>query len=153
MAAAIRRAGAETVRATPKELAGTYLALRLALVLGAVMILQACEVAERLDLSLPRLGAPKAPPEPLYMQLRDDDIRLADLTVQRALETALSGATRSWRSAVTGNSGMVTPKRTYRTKSGTFCRTYTEVVVIGNKSELYGDTACRDRNGIWNPIE
>lgn len=91
--------------------------------------------------------------EPLFMQLTEEDVRLANLTVQEGLETALSGATMNWRNTKSGNSGSVTPKRTYRLQTGSFCRTYDETVTIGTATELYEFTACRDEEGGWQPVD
>lgn len=94
-----------------------------------------------------------ADPPPLYMKMTDDDVLLADMTLQRTLETTLSNSTISWRNTVSGNSGSVTPRRTYKTKGGFYCRQYVEVILVGSKTELYRDTACRDANGVWKPVE
>lgn len=112
-----------------------------------------------LSVSLSLLGActttPSAPPEqqPLYLAMSDDDVAIADATVQDTLENVLSGATTVWRNASSGNSGAITPKDTFKAKGGFFCRVYEETLSIGAKIESYTDTACRDTDGLWKPIE
>lgn len=91
--------------------------------------------------------------EPLFMQLTEEDVRLANLTVQGGLETALSGTTMRWRNTKSGNSGSVTPRSTYRLPIGSFCRTYDETVTIGTTTELYEFSACRGKEGVWQPID
>lgn len=84
--------------------------------------------------------------------MSDDDITLADQTVQRALEDEPSGTALEWRNGSSGNSGSVTPVRTYRTREGTYCRAYREVMRVGSDSETYETIACRLASGDWQPI-
>jgi len=88
---------------------------------------------------------------PLYEHMASDDVLLADATVQRALEKALSEDARAWRNTSTGNEGTVTVERTWRTASGIYCRAYRETLTIGKRTELYRAIACRDPDGIWRP--
>lgn len=90
--------------------------------------------------------------EALYTKMTPDDVLIANQTVQRALENTVSGTRLSWKSRVTGNSGSITPISTFRSKSGFFCRNYGETITIGNQSEYYKDTACRDSDGLWRPV-
>jgi surface antigen len=124
---------------------------------AAGLALSACGAAEFVETRLAQvkaeLAADDAAREPLYVRLTDGDIELADHTLQRALETATRKKTLSWRNTASGNAGTITPTRTYKTKGGHFCRVYREVVVVGSESELYVDTACRDRASLWIPIE
>jgi len=90
--------------------------------------------------------------EPLYMRMTDEDVRLADSVVQRALESQRSGSTLYWRNPSTGHYGAITPERTYRTKGGTYCRAYREQLAVGENSATYTDRACRDSDGFWVPI-
>lgn len=90
--------------------------------------------------------------EPLYLGMTDDDVAIADATVQKSLETQLSNTTLRWTNPTSGNSGSITPMRTYRTADGTYCREYREIVSVANDSETYRDTACRRGGGFWQPI-
>ena len=92
-----------------------------------------------------------ATPAPLYEALTEDDIQLANQALRNALETALSGATFTWRNARTGHAGTVTPLSTYKARSGYWCRVYRETITIGSRTELYEETACRDREDVWRP--
>ena len=87
--------------------------------------------------------------QPLTPQLTADDRTLADSTKQKALETALSNTTITWRNTRTGHSGSVTPKQSYRLRGGTYCRTYHETISVGNRTELFERTACRVGEGVW----
>lgn len=91
--------------------------------------------------------------EPLFMQLTEDDVRLANLTVQAGLETAFSGTTMRWRNTSSGNSGGVTPTSTYKLQTGSFCRIYDETVTIGTTTGLYEFIACRGKEGVWQPVD
>lgn len=69
-----------------------------------------------------------------------------------ALENSRSGYTTEWRNPDSGNSGTITPVKTYE-KSGRYCREYTQTVTIGNKThEAYG-TACRQADGSWEIVK
>lgn len=91
-------------------------------------------------------------PPPLFDSLTKDDLRLADRTLQEALTVALSGTTYGWRNTANGNAGTVTPKDSFRTEEGVFCRSYVETVTIERKSELYENTACLDDSGLWKSL-
>lgn len=91
--------------------------------------------------------------QPLYLAMSDEDVAIADAAVQDTLENVLSGATTVWQNASSGHSGAVTPKDTFKAKAGFFCRVYEETLSIGAKIESYTDTACRDTDGLWKPIE
>ena len=93
-----------------------------------------------------------AEPPPLFEELSEDDLRLADLTLQKALTVATSDTTFAWRNAANGYSGTVTPKSSFRTSEGKYCRTYVETVTIERRSELYENTACIDESGVWKSI-
>lgn len=90
--------------------------------------------------------------EPLYTRMTPDDVRTANQVVQNALENVFSGAVLSWKNAVSGHSGSVMPVRTFRSRSGSYCREYAETLTIGDRTESYTDTACRDADGRWIPV-
>lgn len=73
-------------------------------------------------------------------------------TTQSTLETAPTGTTSSWANPDTGNSGTVTPTRTYQTAEHGDCREYrTTVTIDGRVEEAYG-TACRQPDGSWQIV-
>ncbi|WP_158260067.1 RT0821/Lpp0805 family surface protein [Zobellella endophytica] len=89
---------------------------------------------------------------PLYLAMTDGDVAQADRAVQRALETAPSETPIGWYNQDSGNSGSITPLDTYVSRSGHYCRHYRERLVLGEHSESYLDTACRNGDGIWIPV-
>lgn len=77
------------------------------------------------------------------------DRREAAETAQRAMETAPSGTSVAWQNPDSGNSGTVSPTRTYQSDSGQYCREYhTTVMIDGEEQKSYG-TACRQPDGTW----
>ncbi len=73
-----------------------------------------------------------------------------DVAIQIALETHLSGRSRSWSSPRSGYSGRITPVRTWRSRSGQFCRAFIEVVRLPSGFERNSrGRACRTDQGIW----
>lgn len=89
---------------------------------------------------------------PLYTEMTPEDVRTANQVVQNALENVLSGTVLSWQNPVSGHSGSVKPVRTFRSKSGLYCRDYDETLSIGDRTETYTDAACRGADGQWNPV-
>jgi surface antigen len=77
----------------------------------------------------------------------------ADRAGQQALETSRVGQAVPWSNPDTGNSGVVTPTRTFQTASGENCREYTEKVMIGGKEETAYGTACRQPDGSWKILK
>ena len=70
-----------------------------------------------------------------------------------ALETKPSGQPTTWTNPDSGNSGTVTPIRTYQTPQGTNCREYRHDVKIGDKTETVIGQACRQADGTWKVVE
>lgn len=79
---------------------------------------------------------------------RADQAAMAQ-TTNRTLETAPTGQAASWRNPDSGNSGTVTPTRTYQRSGGEYCREYTQTVRVGGKTEEAYGTACRQPDGTW----
>lgn len=69
--------------------------------------------------------------------------------VQVALETKPSGAAYAWQSLAGSIAGKVTPRRTFRTESGHFCREFTELITDGVDTVTLIHIACRDQDGYW----
>lgn len=100
--------------------------------------------AQKLDAAL---GLGEAKP---FDRLAADDIKLANDTKQKALETRRDGEPLAWRNVKTGNSGSITPVRTFMTEAGVFCREYREVVLIGVERGEAINTGCRTDGKSWS---
>ena len=85
----------------------------------------------------------------LYQGLAGSDVTLASRLVQTTLEKAPDGVTRRWTNDQTGNSGEITPLRTYATEDGSFCRDYREELAVGGTTGRFYHTACRDEAARW----
>ena len=81
----------------------------------------------------------------------DPEIRqIVNSTMQIVLETHISGRGRQWSSPEYGFSGRVTPVRTWRSRSGHFCRAFVEIVRLPSGFERIGNgRACRNDAGEW----
>lgn len=84
--------------------------------------------------------------------LDDQDKRTAAATTQQALESKPSGSTSTWKNPDSGNSGSVTPIRTYQAGDGQYCREYEQTVTIGGKPQKSYGTACRQPDGSWQLV-
>jgi surface antigen len=81
--------------------------------------------------------------------LDDRDKRLQAEAGHRALETASTGQSVSWKNPDSGHSGTVTPTKTYQASGGTYCRDYQTTVEIDGKQERAAGKACRQADGTW----
>ena len=72
-------------------------------------------------------------------------------TVQEALETRVSG-----EPIYVGQEGawteVLTPIKTYRSKSGHWCREYIRQTTFSRLDLTIRGTACRDENGTWTTV-
>ena len=80
------------------------------------------------------------------------DEAAANQTAQRSLETGPTGATSTWSNPDSGNSGTITPTRTYQAASGEYCREYQQTVTVGGQNESAYGTACRQPDGSWQVV-
>ena len=86
----------------------------------------------------------------IHAGMDPDTHREINTAMQIALETHLSGRSRQWSSAKSNYSGRLTPVRTWRGRSGHFCRAFVEIVRRPSGVERNGRArACRNDAGIW----
>jgi surface antigen len=85
----------------------------------------------------------------LYQGLADSDVNLASRLMQTTLESTPDGTTQRWTNPQTGNSGEITPLRTYVSERGYFCRDYREELALAGDSGRFYHTACRDDSARW----
>jgi surface antigen len=77
------------------------------------------------------------------------DKRMAAEAAQRAFEQNQAGQASVWRNPDSGNSGSITPTKTYQLANGQYCREYKQTITIGGQpNQAYG-TACRQPDGSW----
>jgi len=87
-------------------------------------------------------GGDLAPPE---QQAMSD-------TVQNALENNPSNESSDWINPDSGNSGGVTPIRTFTGSQGQPCREFVSTIIIGGQEEQGYGTACRQPDGSWQIV-
>lgn len=80
------------------------------------------------------------------------DQAYANQTDQRAFETAPTGQSSAWRNPDSGNSGTITPTRTYQTNSGQYCREFQQTITVGGQTQSAYGTACRQPDGSWRIV-
>ena len=71
---------------------------------------------------------------------------------QESLEYSKSGATSSWSNPDSGNSGSVTPTKTFQKTDGRYCREFTQEIFIGGQKQTGYGRACRQPDGSWEII-
>jgi len=81
--------------------------------------------------------------------LAQKDKELAMQNAQLALESSRTGSTSSWQNPDSGNSGTITPTRTYQDAGGQYCREYQQNITIGGEIHQSYGTACRQPDGSW----
>lgn len=77
------------------------------------------------------------------------DMQYANSLNQNALEQTATGVTSKWVNPDSGNSGTITPVRTFQTGSGNYCREFNQTIVVGGQSQKAFGTACRQPDGSW----
>ena len=82
-------------------------------------------------------------------KLDDRDKRMASEAARQAFENNHTGQSSTWQNPESGNSGSVTPTRTYQIANGQYCREYTQDIVIGGEKNQTHGTACRQTDGSW----
>ena len=81
-----------------------------------------------------------------------NDRVMMERTNQASLEHTRTGSISKWTNPDTGHSGTVTPTLTYKQPNGTYCRDFTQTVVIDGQSHNATGTACRQPDGSWRII-
>jgi surface antigen len=81
--------------------------------------------------------------------LDQKDKQMAQQAAQQAFENARTGEASAWRNPDSGNSGSVTPTRTYQASSGQYCREYQQDIIVGGEAQKSYGTACRQPDGSW----
>lgn len=81
--------------------------------------------------------------------LTREDKMMAGKTANDALETQPTGNTSTWQNPDSGNSGSVTVTDTYQQADGTPCRSFTQTIAAGDRTESGVGTACRAADGTW----
>ena len=74
---------------------------------------------------------------------------MAREAAQQAFESGQTGTSVAWQNPDSGNSGSVTPTRTYQLANGQYCRQYRQDIQIGNETHQTTGTACRGADGSW----
>ena len=85
----------------------------------------------------------------LGQELDKADKVYAQRTAQDAMEYNKNGQTSTWRNPDTGNSGTVTPERTYENSTGKDCREFETSIYVEGEQEKGTGTACRETDGTW----
>ena len=76
----------------------------------------------------------------------------AHAAASQALEAVPSGHSVAWQNPDSGNTGTVTPVKTYQTATGQYCREYTQTITIGGEKHKSYGTACRESDGSWRIV-
>lgn len=82
-------------------------------------------------------------------KLDDRDKQMAAQAANKAFEKNRTGVASAWNNPNTGNSGSVTPTKTYQLANGQYCREYTQTIMIGGEQHQTYGTACRQADGTW----
>jgi surface antigen len=74
-------------------------------------------------------------------------------TAQHSLERAKIGQSATWLNPDSGNSGTITPTRTYSKNDGTYCREFSQSITVGGRKQQGFGTACRQPDGSWRIVQ
>ena len=70
-------------------------------------------------------------------------------TTYESLSESPSGETSKWSNSSSGNSGSITPIRTYLDEEGRICREYNASLIVDGEVVEGTETACRTETGAW----
>lgn len=122
---------------------GNLLALKMVLAAACLTAASACTVVSSQEQSEPLLPA-------VAPSLETSDRSMADAKLQLALEKSISGEATRWENPESGVSGSVTPLKTWKTDEGTYCRAFSEKIVLASgKSLNRRGIACRTQSAVW----
>ena len=79
--------------------------------------------------------------------------RALEVALQDTLETKASGTEVSFASGEADIHGSISPTRTYRSRTGHWCREFSEIVESGGVKEHRRGLACREDSGGWQRLE
>ena len=82
-------------------------------------------------------------------QLDNRDKQMARDAAARAFEQNPTGQASVWNNPESGNSGSITPTKTYQLANGQYCREYHQKIVVGGEPQTSYGTACRQADGTW----
>ena len=77
------------------------------------------------------------------------DRREANRATYRALESAPTGNTQTWKNPDSKNSGSITTTSTYQAQNGQYCREYEQTITVSGETRQAFGTACRQPDGTW----
>ena len=80
------------------------------------------------------------------------DRQMMEKSSRQALEFSPSGNSVEWKNPDSGNSGAITPTKTFK-ESGRYCREYVQEVMIGGEKQKAYGKACRQPDGNWKIIK
>lgn len=81
------------------------------------------------------------------------DVLYAQRNAQFAFETQAAGQLSSWRNPDSGNSGTLTPSRSFKGSEGRTCREFQQTIKVGSNQEKVFGAACRDKDGSWRVVK
>ena len=119
-------------------------AMRAALAAGAIAMLTACAVGTG--------GAHPVSAADLRQNMTSDDQHIAAMAMQIAMERRQDNEASTWTNGISGNHGAVVPRRTYRSRSGSYCRNFEETMTVAGVTATFERTACRGGDGNWTAL-
>lgn len=146
---ALMLAGCQTAQDSPKQTMGTLLGAGLGALAGSQVGGGKGQMAAIAAGTL--LGAWMG--SEVGKSLDNADRAAMSTTTQSALELNQTGVASTWRNPDSGNSGTVTPTRTYALASGENCRDFENTVTVDGKTERVMGRACRQPDGSWKIVQ
>lgn len=85
--------------------------------------------------------------------LNEADRQAMELAAKNALDNAPTGRGAPWRNPATGNSGTITPVRSFRDARRHYCRDYQQTTIAAGQTRQSKGTACRREDGSWQVVQ
>lgn len=85
--------------------------------------------------------------------LNEADRQAMEQAAKNALDNAPTNRGVSWRNPATGNSGSITPVRSFQDARRDYCRDFQQVIAAGGQTRQGKGTACRRGDGSWQVVQ
>ena len=118
--------------------------MRAALAVAGFALLSACAVGPG--------GSHQVSAAEIRRNMTVDDQHIAAMAMQIAMERRQDNEASTWTNGISGNHGAVVPRRTYRSRSGDFCRNFEETMTVAGVTATFERTACRGGDGNWTAL-
>ena len=116
--------------------------------LMGILLLAACQSGG----SASNRNAPEIPSVAVTKSMDDVDQAYMAEHFNHAMDTGLIGQSLSWTNPSSGYQVQVSPTRTFQQSDSTYCREFTQSIIVKSQPSTTHGTACRQSDGGWRIV-